>query len=1444
MLGHLAAQPAVRVTYTPEEIKGIIAKAQQLKSNGASEQSDPEFARLIGILREYSVMTQRQQVQQQQQIQQQSQLAGVGSPSQPQGSFTPAQLDVLRYQIQSYKLLAANKAVPDFLQQAAFDPASAAQAPAATELPPPAMIAQGIVAGAVKQEQLAQHPGGPAGPAVPVAPAAPAAQDALAAYSSPHVLSNTQISFAEFQKRLIVPSAMPTPIDHAALKAERERYLAARVEFRIKELESLPSNLSADLKLKSVIELKALRLLDKQRQLRAEIAESLSRSTTLATAVDRSTFRRVKKQSLREAHKTEQREREQRSEREKRERQKHTDFLETVNKHGRDFLAFHKQQQTRCVKLGNLIQRFHQNAAKEEERRLQRVSQERLNALKANDEEAYLKLIDKTKDTRITHLLEQTNSFLVSLTNAVEKQKSFVGNDFEIPVDQSAVVEDEDPEGTRDYYATAHRIREEVTEQPSILIGGTLKEYQIKGLQWMVSLYNNRLNGILADEMGLGKTIQTLSLITYLIEKKKQPGPFLVIVPLSTMTNWVLEFEKWAPAVKKIVYKGSPTERKNLASTVKAGDYNVIITTFEYIINPKDRPVLSKVKWVYMIIDEGHRLKNTESRLSTTLADYYSSRYRLILTGTPLQNNLPELWALLNFILPKIFNSVKSFDEWFNSPFSGSSGTGQDRIELNEEEQLLIIRRLHKVMRPFLLRRLKKDVESELPDKVETVVKCPMSALQQKLYDQIRNRRFGGEAFNKKKALNNLVMQFRKICNHPFVFDEVEDIINPQKVTDKNLYRVAGKFELLDRVLPKFKATGHRVLIFFQMTQIMDIMEDYLRWRGHTYLRLDGHTKPEERTIMLKTFNSPDNPPFIFLLSTRAGGLGLNLQTADTVIIYDSDWNPHQDLQAQDRAHRIGQKKEVRILRLITAKSVEETILARAQFKLEIDGKVIQAGKFDNKTSDREREELLRSLFGGDDEEEEKDDTKEKEGELEDAELNEIIARNQEEIEIFERMDQERRQQDEMQWRQAGNRGPPPPRLMQESELPQVFLEEPPADDKIGAEIYLGRGGRQRKEVSYDDGLNEDQWLNAIDHGDLEGYIARKRKNKLAAEARQKAKASSQRDGDDDDDEGGEGGNNGDPLELPDPVHAEEAPEEPAPKGQASKKRSRSGRSGRKSNASTAPASDPAAPDDDDAGAAVDDEGDNDDGGGGGRNKKRAKRGGGGAAASRGGAAGSDKRRKKLFADVDPDAPDTVDPAVRAALRRTFATAYKAVEEAEVESDDGYTRRRCELYLTLPDRADYADYYRFIDRPIAMDMIQHRARHAYYRDVASFVADFHLMFANAMKYNVEGSDVWLDAVELKKIFDDAIAQLCPGGQVQILAEDVEEAQRSAMAAAAASGGGGAGGTGAAGAGAGAGMERQESVDDSEFGGQQASASEVSESALAGARSLMDGEDDE
>ncbi|OBZ86833.1 Chromatin structure-remodeling complex subunit snf21, partial [Choanephora cucurbitarum] len=934
------------------------------------------------------------------------------------------------------------------------------------------------------------------------------------------LLSGQQRSHAHAsrQQRLLLPEMAPKGLDPETVLSERQQCIDQRIEERMNQLEATMDEENQRLplgyllneyyedtvrtaspqRLNTIVQIRSLQLRDKQAKLRKEIVQNMEEANRLANSVDRTSYRKIMKKTLREAKLTEKLEKQQRLDREKKEKQRHLDYLQSVCNQGRDLIAWHKAHQARMGKLGKAILQFHAHIEKEEQRKADKRSKDRIRALRNDDEEAYMKLLDEAKDTRLTLLLKQTGTYLESLTKAVVDQQTenmnmddtFEANEDDAVVDEEMILTDSSGKKV-DYYRMAHRIQENVS-QPSILTGGKLKEYQIKGLQWMVSLYNNRLNGILADEMGLGKTIQTISLITYLIERKQQNGPFLIIVPLSTLTNWSLEFVKWAPSVTMICYKGTPDVRKDIQKKqIKHRNFQVLLTTFDYII--KDRPVLSKIKWQYMIIDEGHRMKNTQSKLTMVLRQYYFSRYRLILTGTPLQNNLPELWALLNFILPKIFNSVKSFEEWFNTPFSNQGV--QDKVELNEEEQLLIIKRLHKVLRPFLLRRLKKDVESELPDKIETVVKCKLSALQMKLYTQMKKYGvlFGSNASNGKtsiKGLNNAIMQLRKICNHPFVFEEVERVINPYKISNELLYRVSGKFELLDRMLPKLRATGHRVLIFFQMTQIMDIMEDFCIYRGYRHLRLDGSTKSDDRSNLLHLFNAPDSPYFMFLLSTRAGGLGLNLQTADTVIIFDSDWNPHQDLQAQDRAHRIGQTKEVRIFRLITENSVEENILARAQYKLDIDGKVIQAGKFDHRSTEEDREAFLRSLL--EDKSNAADETREADeesDEMDDEELNTILKRSDQEYAVFTKIDLERQRADAEEWRRKhgddAQHSKKVERLIQDWELPDIYRYDSAdynKDDSLD-DLMMGRGQRARGEsVRYDDGMTEKQWLRQLEN--------------------------------------------------------------------------------------------------------------------------------------------------------------------------------------------------------------------------------------------------------------------------------------------------------------------------------------------------------------------------
>lgn len=1009
--------------------------------------------------------------------------------------FTKNQIALLRAQLQAFKFLAKNAPIPENFQHMLLAARQAKQASVAGE----AIAADGEAAAQASSQT-------PAGTTAPPAPAKPKSKEFLS-YTVPYSLIKEKITYPEHairEQRTQIPSIIPLGIDVNRLLEERENILYSRLVTRKAELEKSHANIATwnarqlgpgseddGIKRRALIEFKKLALLPKQRLMRQHLSRDMLNGDNLAMTANRALYRRVKKLSFREARITEKLEKQQRDARESKEKKKHNDFLISIEHHRKELIASADAQRKRTQRLGQLMLIQHGNLEKEEQKRVERTAKQRLQALKANDEETYLKLLGQAKDTRITHLLKQTDGFLNQLAASVKAQQRsavdrYKDRDAPVPDSDSDIDDDEEGEGAGgrvDYYEVAHRIKEEVHQQSNNLVGGTLKEYQLKGLQWMISLYNNNLNGILADEMGLGKTIQTISLITYLIEKKREMGPFLVIVPLSTLTNWNNEFEKWAPTVSRIVYKGPPNARKQQQQQIRWGQFQVLLTTYEFII--KDRPILSKVKWLHMIVDEGHRMKNSNSKLSSTITQYYTTRYRLILTGTPLQNNLPELWALLNFVLPNIFKSVKSFDEWFNTPFANTGG--QDKMELSEEEQLLIIRRLHKVLRPFLLRRLKKDVEKDLPDKQERVIKCNFSALQAKLYKQLvnHNRLMVSDGKGGKtgmRGLSNMLMQLRKLCNHPFVFEEVEEQMNPGKGNNDLLWRTAGKFELLDRILPKFQQTGHRVLIFFQMTQIMNIMEDFLRLRGISYLRLDGSTKADDRSELLKQFNAPNSPIFCFLLSTRAGGLGLNLQTADTVILYDSDWNPHQDLQAQDRAHRIGQKNEVRILRLITSNSVEEKILERANFKLDMDGKVIQAGKFDNKSTNEERDAMLRIML----ESAEAAESLEQD-EMDDEDLNLIMMRSDEELEIFQKLDDERNKNSRY------GPGRKFPRLLGENELPDIYLNE---DNPVVEEIEepYGRGARERTRVRYDDGLTEEQWLEAVDNDEdtIEDAIARK----------------------------------------------------------------------------------------------------------------------------------------------------------------------------------------------------------------------------------------------------------------------------------------------------------------------------------------------------------------
>lgn len=468
-------------------------------------------------------------------------------------------------------------------------------------------------------------------------------------------------------------------------------------------------------------------------------------------------------------------------------------------------------------------------------------------------------------------------------------------------------------------------------ESPNFIKHGTMRDYQVAGLNWLISLHENGISGILADEMGLGKTLQTIAFLGYLRHVCDITGPHLVVVPKSTLDNWSREFKMWTPEVNVLILQGAKDERHQLiADRLIDEKFDVCITSYEMILREKSH--LKKFAWEYIIIDEAHRIKNEESSLAQIIR-LFNSRGRLLITGTPLQNNLHELWALLNFLLPDVFGDSEAFDQWF-------SGQGQD--------QDTVVQQLHRILRPFLLRRVKSDVEKSLLPKKEVNLYIGMSDMQVKWYKKILEKDIdavngaSGKRESKTRLLN-IVMQLRKCCNHPYLFEGAEP--GPPYTTDEHLIQNAGKMVMLDKILVRMKKQGSRVLIFSQMSRVLDILEDYCVFREHKYCRIDGSTAHEDRISSIDDYNKEGSEKFIFLLTTRAGGLGINLTSADIVILFDSDWNPQADLQAMDRAHRIGQKKQVVVYRFVTEKAIEEKVLERAAQKLRLDQLVIQQGR-------------------------------------------------------------------------------------------------------------------------------------------------------------------------------------------------------------------------------------------------------------------------------------------------------------------------------------------------------------------------------------------------------------------------------------------------------------------------------------------------------------------
>lgn len=487
---------------------------------------------------------------------------------------------------------------------------------------------------------------------------------------------------------------------------------------------------------------------------------------------------------------------------------------------------------------------------------------------------------------------------------------------------------------SRDFKLMKQRPRFVPMKKQPTYIGGDgleLRDYQLDGLNWMAHSWSKGNSCILADEMGLGKTIQTISFLNYLFHEHQLYGPFLLVVPLSTLTSWQREILLWAPLMNVVVYLGDINSRNMIRTHEwmhvhnKRLKFNILLTTYEILL--KDKSFLGGVNWAFIGVDEAHRLKNDDSLLYKTMIDFKSS-HRLLITGTPLQNSLKELWSLLHFIMPEKFHSWEMFEE--------EHGKGRDSGYTS----------LHKELEPFLLRRVKKDVEKSLPAKVEQILRVEMSAIQKQYYKWILTRNYKALSKGTKGSTSgflNIMMELKKCCNHCYLIKPPDDNEPLTKVEAlQQLIRSSGKLVLLDKLLVRLKERGHRVLIFSQMVRMLDILAEYLRSRQFLFQRLDGSIKGEIRKQALDHFNAEGSEDFCFLLSTRAGGLGINLASADTVVIFDSDWNPQNDLQAQARAHRIGQKRQVNIYRLVTKGSVEEDIIERAKKKMVLDHLVIQ----------------------------------------------------------------------------------------------------------------------------------------------------------------------------------------------------------------------------------------------------------------------------------------------------------------------------------------------------------------------------------------------------------------------------------------------------------------------------------------------------------------------
>ncbi|KAF9075415.1 SNF2 family N-terminal domain-containing protein [Rhodocollybia butyracea] len=561
-----------------------------------------------------------------------------------------------------------------------------------------------------------------------------------------------------------------------------------------------------------------------------------------------------------------------------------------------------------------------------------KIWQSRVNAPNLSQEDKEVLLLDKEREKEDLKTFKTVVLWLIAKQRTQTKDVNPIAKEQNVnPIakEQIEAYRTREAEGRFPYKSPvyprhARPAFHKITEDPDYIVqtGCELKDFQLTGVNWLAYLWGKGENGILADERGLGKTVQSIAFISFLFHEMHQYGPFLVIVPLSTITAWQAQFSPptyiGSAAAREVIrmYEFGPSS-KNIKM-------NVLLTTYEPVV--RDAKELGDIKWQVLAVDETHSLKNSESPLYEALVSFNASS-KLLILGSPLQNNVKELLSLMHFLMPEKCKSPSNAVEkggWLSVNVLVSLTDEFDSNDIDHEEK---IRQLHEQIESLMLRRLKRDVLKSLPATSERILRVEMSALQTHFYKNILTKNF--------QALVK-TMELKKVANHPYLFDGAEPTAENNEEILKGLVTNSGKIVLLDKLLVRLKEGGHRVLIFSQMVRMLDILSGYMSFRGYPHQRLDGTVASDARKTSVLHFNALNSPDFAFLLSTRVAGFGISLERVHTVIIFDSDWSLQNDLQAMARVHWIDQNP-VDVYRIVSKDTMEEAVLDLVKNKMVVE---------------------------------------------------------------------------------------------------------------------------------------------------------------------------------------------------------------------------------------------------------------------------------------------------------------------------------------------------------------------------------------------------------------------------------------------------------------------------------------------------------------------------